>query len=93
MKRALLILALLSLAGCANMTELSHKQTKQRLMNQGQSEGYAEAYADGCQSGEGAAGVPGADFRKNVKAFSGYELYRQGWNDGFAMCKTEFTGR
>lgn len=88
MKKTLLIaLAALTLAGCAQM---DYDHQKSNLMRQGYSEGYSEAYADGCVSGTSAAGNPYYQFKKNTIAFTNYDEYRQGWTDGFGICKSQY---
>ena len=52
--------------------------------------GYQEGFAAGCDSGYVAAGHPYYRFRKDPSRFAADEMYRQGWNDGFATCKGKY---
>ena len=51
---------------------------------------YQLGYAAGCDSGYVAAGHPYYRFRKNHAFFNSDALYRQGWADGFAVCKGQY---
>lgn len=51
---------------------------------------YKDGFKDGCDSGYVAAGHPYYRFRKDISRFNGNGLYKQGWNDGFSVCKGKY---
>jgi len=51
---------------------------------------YREGYAGGCNSGKVAAGNPYYKFTKDVLRYGKDEIYKQGWDDGFATCKGSY---
>lgn len=52
--------------------------------------GYQQGYAEGCNSGNVAAGHPYYKFSKDVSRYGGDGEYKQGWDDGFAVCKGKY---
>lgn len=52
---------------------------------------YREGWKQGCDSGYVAAGHPYYRYAKNVSRFNADELYKQGWNDGYDLCKTRYS--
>lgn len=48
---------------------------------------YKSGFEDGCNTGYVGAGHPYATFKKDVMRYSKDELYKQGWEDGFRICK------
>ena len=50
---------------------------------------YSAGYTAGCSSGHSAAGDAGARFLKDPLRFQSDQLYAQGWNDGFSVCKSK----
>jgi hypothetical protein len=83
MTRTLVLTVVVALAGCATGAH-DNPQTA------GQPAAYREGYAAGCDSGYVAAGHPYYQFRKDVSRFASDQLYGQGWNDGFAVCKGSY---
>lgn len=55
-----------------------------------QPQAYKSGYKGGCDSGYVAAGHPYYKFSKDVKAYAKDSLYKQGWDDGFAVCKGKY---
>lgn len=51
---------------------------------------YKAGYGDGCDSGYVAAGHPYYRFAKDVVRFGNDALYKQGWEDGFSVCKGSY---
>ena len=51
---------------------------------------YRTGYASGCDSGYVAAGHPYYSFKKAVNKYDRDSIYRQGWDDGFAVCKGRY---
>jgi hypothetical protein len=51
---------------------------------------YQEGYSAGCPSGQVAAGHPYRSFTKDVDRYSNDARYRQGWDDGFSVCKGQY---
>lgn len=51
---------------------------------------FKQGYRDGCDSGYVAAGHPYYHFSKDVMRFDSDSIYKQGWNDGFNVCKGEY---
>lgn len=51
---------------------------------------YRQGYAQGCDSGYVASGHPYYAFRKDPARYERDRLYRQGWNDGFQVCKGRY---
>jgi len=57
---------------------------------QGQPAEYQAGYHHGCDSGYVAAGHPYYSFTKDVARFEHKDQYRQGWTDGFNVCKSQY---
>lgn len=75
----------LALAGCA-----TDMRKVDRDVGAGQPPAYKEGYAAGCDSGYVAAGHPYYKFRKDVSRFAADDLYKQGWGDGYSVCKGQY---
>ena len=73
--------ALFALSGCAS--------TSETMMQQGHGPDYSHGYEDGCKSGRKAGGSMFDQFTKNVRQYDSNGKYREGWNDGFRVCKGE----
>jgi len=73
--------ALFAFGGCASTSEM--------MMQQGYGPDYSHGYEDGCKSGRKAGGSMFDQFTKNVRLYDSDSKYREGWNDGFRVCKSE----
>ncbi len=62
----------------------------QRMINEGASPAYGHGYDAGCNSGKKAAGDIFSQFHKNVQQYQHSQDYRQGWDDGYNECKSEW---
>ena len=51
---------------------------------------YKEGYQSGCDSGYVSAGNPYYRFNKDVNRYSKDELYKQGWDDGYNICRGKY---
>lgn len=51
---------------------------------------FKQGYIDGCTSGEKAAGHVYARYQKNLDLYSSSDLYKQGWDDAFEICKVRW---
>ena len=51
---------------------------------------YHYARAEGCDSGEAAAGNRSKSFRKSSDRYESEDAYREGWDDGYAYCRKEY---
>jgi hypothetical protein len=78
-------LFLLALIGCA-----TDMQRVDREIGAGQPLQYKEGYKAGCDSGYVAAGHPYYRFNKDVARYGNDNLYKQGWDDGFSVCKGKY---
>lgn len=67
--------------GCAPVASVTAQNTS------GQPPAYVDGYRDGCGSGYVAAGHSYAKFAKNIDRFIADQVYKIGWEDGFATCK------
>lgn len=77
------VLALLAtLSGCA--------APQANVNNSQQPAPYRHGYAEGCSSGQSAAGNPWKKFAKDVSEYQEAGLYKQGWDDGFNVCKGQY---
>jgi len=74
--------AAMMFSGCASAAE--------NMMAQGYGPNYSQGYGDGCSSGKKAGGSMFDQFKKDVNRFDGNRKYREGWDDGFKTCKSEF---
>ena len=79
------LLSLLALAGCSGL-ELQ----RDLMLKEGHPTPYVDGYIDGCPSGKAAGGNMYHRFTKNVMRFEVDSLYRQGWTDGFEVCRSEY---
>lgn len=50
---------------------------------------YKLGYLDGCPSGKKATGDFGSRFTKDVSRYGTDALYKQGWDDGYSVCKAK----
>jgi len=75
------LVGLLAFNGCAS--------TSENMMQQGYGPNYSHGYEDGCKSGRKAGGSMFDQFTKNVRLYDSNNKYREGWNDGFKVCKGE----
>lgn len=82
MKASIAITAALLTAACAT--------PQQNAMTAGQPPAYQAAYSAGCNSGYVAAGHPYYRFTKDVAAYGSDAMYKQGWDDGFSVCKGRY---
>lgn len=82
--RPLLFYAAFFIAGCQ-----TPQQWVDRQVGSGQPQEYKDGYLDGCPSGNSAAGYIYAKFKKDVMRYSDDSIYRQGWDDGFNICKSK----
>ena len=78
-------ICLLMISGCATTI----KQVD-REVGVGQSPEYKQGYGAGCNSGYVAAGNHYYKFTKDVTAYSANQVYKQGWDDGFTVCKGKY---
>ena len=84
-KQVAAVLVLIGLSGCAtSMKEVD------REVGAGQPVPYKVGFKDGCDSGYVAAGHPYYKFKKDIARYSRDELYKQGWDDGFRVCKGKY---
>ncbi len=82
MHRLAIAASALALTACA--TDTNSPQMRQIA---GQPIQYQDGYKAGCDSGYVAAGHPYYRMNKDVVRFGSDQLYAQGWNDGFQVCK------
>jgi hypothetical protein len=80
--RNIVLLFAFALFGCA-----TDMQRVEREVGAGQPLQYKEGYMSGCDSGYVAAGHPYYRFSKDVIRYGNDTLYKQGWDDGFSVCK------
>lgn len=85
MKKVLLLLACCALAACADQ---GLKNARNEVSDQPPA--YQDGYVDGCSSGTKAAGNPYYTFKKDAARFDANKLYKQGWTDGFNVCKGKY---
>lgn len=85
MKIIYLILLIFILVSCT--TSMNNVD---RQVGFSQPPAYKQGYRDGCDSGYVAAGHPYYRFSKDVTRFRNDELYQQGWQDGFSVCKGSY---
>lgn len=84
MKKIAFLFAL-TLSACA-----TDMQRVEREIGAGQPLQYKEGYKSGCDSGYVAAGHPYYRFSKDVSRYGSDTLYKQGWDDGFSVCKGQY---
>lgn len=75
---------LVLMTGCASLQEMDMTGVRD------QPSGYQDGYRGGCNSGYVAAGHPYYRFTKDAGRFASDDMYRQGWQDGFATCKGKY---
>jgi hypothetical protein len=73
--------ASLALAACASVRET--------MLERGFPPAYADGYADGCSSGEDAAGGLFAETRKDAARYGADRQYAEGWESGFERCRDQ----
>jgi hypothetical protein len=71
----------LSFTGCAS--------TAENMRAQGYGPDYSQGYGDGCDSGKKAGGSMLDQFKKNVDKYDSNYKYREGWEDGYRLCKSQ----
>lgn len=71
----------LALAACGSIEE--------RLIEQGLPPAYAQGYADGCASGEEAAGGLFAEAQQDPSRYGTDPSYTEGWDVGFEQCRRQ----
>jgi hypothetical protein len=82
---AIYLLLLILLSSCAtSMLEVD------RDVGSGQPPEYKIGYQNGCDSGVAAADNPYYRFKKDVYRYKSDDLYKQGWDDGFNVCKGKY---
>ncbi len=67
---------------------LTPQERLDKEIGPGQPQEYKDGYLDGCPSGKKAAGYLYASSRKQVIRYDQDRLYKQGWDDGFQVCKS-----
>ena len=85
--KTIVLIIVVGLVGCATH---GLDMRRQELTRQGHPPAYIDGHVEGCSSGTAAAGNPYYRFAKNVQRFESDKLYVQGWNDGFAVCKSQY---
>jgi hypothetical protein len=75
------LVAPLALAACTS--------TRDALIARGFDPAYAEGYDAGCSSGNAAAGGLFGEPRKDPNRYAGDTQYTEGWDAGFAKCRSE----
>lgn len=86
MKRVTIsILAFVALLGCQTTMSRIDKEVGAQQPSE-----YKEGYAGGCDSGYVAAGHPYYRFKKDVNRYLADAVYKTGWDDGFAVCKSDY---
>ena len=71
-----------SFTGCAS--------TAENMQAQGYGPEYSQGYGDGCDSGKKAGGDMFEQFKKDVTHYDNSHKYREGWDDGYRQCKSEY---
>ena len=51
---------------------------------------WQDGYLPGCESGASAAGDLGFKFSKDFQRYLSDPMYKQGWDDGFKVCNSQF---
>lgn len=83
--RVIAALSLVLAAGCAHNSLVD--------LHAGKVEGppaFQDGYRAGCQSGLRAGGVVQLQFSKDVVRYNADKLYAQGWEDGYAVCRSQY---
>lgn len=78
MKRRGVVITLLVLVGCAEPRPPEGPPS------------FQQGYKAGCDSGYVAGGHPYYRFNKDAGRYDADSLYRQGWEDGFRVCKGQY---
>lgn len=84
MKNGIALAAALLVAACAPVQSVTQRHTE------GQPLEYRLGFENGCSSGYVAAGHPYSRWDKDVVRYNSVEQYRQGWDDGMAVCKGDY---
>ena len=85
MQRLFIIAIALVLASCQ-----TNRARVDQEVGAGQPQEYKDGYGPGCDSGYVAAGHPYYSFSKDVRRYGVDSLYKSGWDDGFAVCKSKY---
>jgi len=85
MKKIIIFFLFLTFLACATSMESTNRQ-----VGSNQPTPYKAGYCAGCDSGYVAAGNPYYRFKKDVNRYKEDDLYKQGWNDGFSVCKGKY---
>jgi len=80
MRVVLSLIAALLLAGCATKSGDIHIGPP----------AYRVGYSSGCDSGFAAAANPYYRFRKDPQMYLSDPMYKQGWDDGYNACKSQY---
>ena len=75
------LVTILALAACASVRET--------MIERGFPPAYADGYADGCSSGNEAAGGLFYETRKDMTRYGADRQYTQGWDKGFQRCRDQ----
>jgi hypothetical protein len=75
------LLATLAVGACSSV--------EQATIDRGHSPAYAAGYADGCESGNDAAGGLFANARKDASRYGADDQYTDGWDAGFEKCRRD----
>jgi hypothetical protein len=75
------LVTILALAACASVRET--------MIERGFPPAYADGYADGCSSGNKAAGALFDQARKDTTRYGTDRQYAQGWDKGFEQCRSQ----
>jgi hypothetical protein len=51
---------------------------------------WQDGYLPGCESGANAAGDLGFKFSKDFQRYLSDAMYKEGWDDGFKVCNSQF---
>ena len=78
---SVLLVAALAATACGSVED--------NLIELGHPPGYARGYADGCDSGNEAAGGLFAQSRKDASRYGADQEYTSGWDAGFATCRAD----
>lgn len=89
--KLIVILLLFNFVGCATSGDTIPKTTSlnqvDKLAGSHQPVEYKLGYKEGCDSGWVSAGDSSYLFQKDPHRYSGDEIYKHGWDDGFNKCK------
>ena len=80
--QSVLVVGAVAVVGCSSVQE--------SLVERGYPPAYAEGYEHGCNSGKAAAGGLLAEAQKDESRYgTGEGEYAQGWDAGFAKCRSD----